>query len=66
MLDQETARERALEAAEELFHSRGIQAVGTDAVRNASGISLKCLLSILSCAFAQLRIRTVRSRLVDG
>lgn len=43
MLDQETARERALEAAEELFYSRGIQAVGMDAVRNASGISLKRL-----------------------
>ncbi|MHC9295195.1 TetR/AcrR family transcriptional regulator [Mycobacterium sp. LTG2003] len=43
MLDQETARERALEAAEELFYTRGIQAVGMDSVRNASGISLKRL-----------------------
>ncbi|MER6948254.1 TetR/AcrR family transcriptional regulator [Nonomuraea sp. NPDC000554] len=43
MLDQETARERVLEAAEELFYSQGIQAVGMDAVRNASGVSLKRL-----------------------
>ncbi|KWX22697.1 TetR family transcriptional regulator [Mycolicibacterium wolinskyi] len=43
MLDQETAQERALEAAEQLFYRRGIQAVGMDAVRTASGISLKRL-----------------------
>lgn len=43
MLDQETARDRVLEAAEGLFYTRGIQAVGMDAVRNASGISLKRL-----------------------
>ncbi|WP_409474698.1 TetR/AcrR family transcriptional regulator [Streptomyces sp. HC307] len=43
MVDRETARERVLEAAEELFYSRGIQAVGMAAVRNASGVSLKRL-----------------------
>ncbi|MEV0084507.1 TetR/AcrR family transcriptional regulator [Saccharopolyspora sp. NPDC050642] len=43
MLDQETAQERVLEAAEELFYARGIQSVGMDAVRNASGVSLKRL-----------------------
>ncbi|MEV0702850.1 TetR/AcrR family transcriptional regulator [Saccharopolyspora sp. NPDC050389] len=43
MLDQDMARERVLEAAEELFYARGIQAVGMDAVRNASGVSLKRL-----------------------
>lgn len=43
MLDQETAHERALEAAEALFYTRGIQTVGMDAVRAASGISLKRL-----------------------
>lgn len=43
MMDQETARDRVLDAAQELFYSRGIQAVGMDAVRNASGVSLKRL-----------------------
>ncbi|WP_438489954.1 TetR/AcrR family transcriptional regulator [Streptomyces sp. S186] len=43
MLDRETARMRVLEAAEELFYSQGIQAVGMDAVRQASGVSLKRL-----------------------
>ncbi|PJK23687.1 TetR/AcrR family transcriptional regulator [Mycolicibacterium goodii] len=43
MLDQDTARERVLAAAEELFYGRGIQAVGMDAVRAASGVSLKRL-----------------------
>ncbi|MFH8241300.1 MULTISPECIES: TetR/AcrR family transcriptional regulator [unclassified Streptomyces] len=43
MADREAAREQALKAAEELFYSRGIQAVGMDAVRNASGVSLKRL-----------------------
>ncbi|AEW99193.1 TetR/AcrR family transcriptional regulator [Streptantibioticus cattleyicolor] len=43
MLDHETARTRVLEAAEELFYGRGVQAVGMDAVRHASGVSLKRL-----------------------
>ncbi|SDZ32991.1 transcriptional regulator, TetR family [Saccharopolyspora shandongensis] len=43
MLDQDMAREQVLEAAEGLFYARGIQAVGMDAVRNASGVSLKRL-----------------------
>ncbi|MEV0057123.1 TetR/AcrR family transcriptional regulator [Saccharopolyspora shandongensis] len=43
MLDQDMARGQVLEAAEELFYARGIQAVGMDAVRNASGVSLKRL-----------------------
>ncbi|MFE4669886.1 TetR/AcrR family transcriptional regulator [Streptomyces sp. NPDC056716] len=36
-------RERALDAAEELFYGRGVRAVGMDAVRSASGLSLKRL-----------------------
>ncbi|NEW76643.1 TetR/AcrR family transcriptional regulator [Streptomyces rhizosphaericus] len=43
MLDRESAREHVLEAAEELFYGRGIQTVGMDAVRDASGVSLKRL-----------------------
>ncbi|NBM21080.1 TetR family transcriptional regulator [Streptomyces sp. GC420] len=42
-MDVETAKERVLDAAEELYYGRGVQAVGMDAVRNASGVSLKRL-----------------------
>lgn len=37
------AREQALDAAEELFYGRGIQTVGMDDIRGASGVSLKRL-----------------------
>lgn len=37
------AREQALDAAEELFYARGIQTVGMDDIRGASGVSLKRL-----------------------
>ncbi|MEV1023167.1 TetR/AcrR family transcriptional regulator [Streptomyces sp. NPDC050264] len=44
MVDRDEAvRERVLDAAQKLFYGRGIQAVGMDAVRNASGVSLKRL-----------------------
>lgn len=42
-MDSTTARKQALDAAEELFYSRGVQAVGMDAIRTASGVSLKRL-----------------------
>ncbi|MDV9177966.1 TetR/AcrR family transcriptional regulator [Streptomyces sp. W16] len=42
-MDSAVAREQALDAAEELFYGRGVQAVGMDAVRTASGLSLKRL-----------------------
>ncbi|GHC78287.1 TetR/AcrR family transcriptional regulator [Streptomyces flavofungini] len=38
-----TAAERALDAAERLFYRRGIQSVGMDEIRTASGLSLKRL-----------------------
>ncbi len=41
--DREAARGRVLDAAEELFYGRGIQAVGMDEIRAASGVSLKRL-----------------------
>ncbi|WAZ25850.1 TetR/AcrR family transcriptional regulator [Streptomyces cinnabarinus] len=42
-MDSATAREQALDAAEELFYGQGIQSVGMDAIRGASGVSLKRL-----------------------
>lgn len=45
-MDDETARERVLAAADALFYSRGIQSVGMDEVRTAAGISLKRMYSL--------------------
>jgi AcrR family transcriptional regulator len=42
-LDTESARERILDAAEDLFYARGIQAVGMDVIRDASGVTLRRL-----------------------
>ncbi|MFJ9242107.1 TetR/AcrR family transcriptional regulator [Streptomyces sp. NPDC101776] len=42
-MDSAAAREQALDAAEKLFYGRGVQSVGMDAVRTASGLSLKRL-----------------------
>ncbi|MFI6327706.1 TetR/AcrR family transcriptional regulator [Micromonospora chersina] len=40
-MDHTTAETRLLDAADTLFYERGIQAVGMDAIRAASGVSLK-------------------------
>ena len=40
-MDDDTARELVLEAAERLFYARGIHAVGMDDLRTEAGISLK-------------------------
>ncbi|MEU5313054.1 TetR/AcrR family transcriptional regulator [Streptomyces sp. NPDC021562] len=42
-MDSAVAREQALDAAERLFYARGVQSVGMDDVRGASGVSLKRL-----------------------
>jgi AcrR family transcriptional regulator len=42
-MDSAVAREQALDAAEKLFYGRGIQSVGMDDIRGASGVSLKRL-----------------------
>ncbi|QFZ19525.1 TetR/AcrR family transcriptional regulator [Saccharothrix syringae] len=42
-MDHDEAATRVLDAAEALFYERGVQAVGMDAVRAASGVSLKRL-----------------------
>ncbi|MFF5248826.1 TetR/AcrR family transcriptional regulator [Streptosporangium sp. NPDC000095] len=71
MVDREAARERVLDAAQELFYSRGIQAVGMDAVRNASGVSLKRLYQLfpskeaLVLEFLQQRDSRWRRALAD-
>lgn len=41
MIDDTTARAQVVEAADQLFYARGVQAVGMDAVRGAAGVSLK-------------------------
>ncbi|GLF99246.1 TetR/AcrR family transcriptional regulator [Streptomyces yaizuensis] len=45
-MDTETAELRVLEAAQSLFNERGVQAVGMDAIRTASGVSLKRLYQV--------------------
>ncbi|MBV6699936.1 TetR/AcrR family transcriptional regulator [Kitasatospora aureofaciens] len=42
-MDAGTAEARLLDAAGALFNARGVQAVGMDAIRTASGVSLKRL-----------------------
>src|SRR3981081_4833781 len=70
-MDHETAEARALDVAEELFSSRGIQAVVMDDIRNASGVSLKRLYQLfpakeqLVIAFLQRRDIRWRQRLAD-
>ena len=70
-MDRETAEVHALDVAEELFYSRGIQAVGMDDIRNASGVSLKRLYQLfpakeqLVTAFLQRRDVRWRQLLVD-
>lgn len=65
-MDDEAARERALDAAERLFYARGVQAVGMDDVRGDSGVSLKRLYRLLPAkeqlVVAYLERRDVRWR----
>jgi AcrR family transcriptional regulator len=42
-MDPQTAKARVLDAAEELFYGHGVQGVGMDDIRSASGVSLKRL-----------------------
>ncbi|MFG3437159.1 TetR/AcrR family transcriptional regulator [Nonomuraea sp. NPDC047897] len=65
-MDAQTAAARLLDAAAELFYGRGIQAVGMDDIRAASGVSLKRLYQIFpskeSLVDAYLRQRDIRWR----
>lgn len=45
-MDAQTAELRVLDAVEALFYEKGVQAVGMDAVRAASGVSLKRLYAL--------------------
>ena len=48
MTDNTVARERIVDAADQLFYARGVQAVGMDAVRNEAGVSLKRIYSLFA------------------
>ncbi|MFD7436180.1 TetR/AcrR family transcriptional regulator [Streptomyces sp. NPDC059861] len=65
-MDSAVARERALDAAERLFYGRGVQSVGMDDVRGASGVSLKRLYQLFPAkeqlVVAYLERRDVRWR----
>ena len=67
-MDQQTAQDRALDAAEDLFYRRGVHAVGMDDIRDTSGVSLKRLYQLFPnkehLVTAFLRRRDVRWR--DG
>ncbi|MFJ4833556.1 TetR/AcrR family transcriptional regulator [Streptomyces sp. NPDC088747] len=60
------AREQALDAAEELFYGRGVQSVGMDDIRGASGVSLKRLYQLFPAkeqlVVAYLERRDIRWR----
>ncbi|MEU4894914.1 TetR/AcrR family transcriptional regulator [Streptomyces sp. NPDC044780] len=66
MSSPETAELRILDAAEALFYGRGIQAVGMDEIRSASGVSLKRLYQLFpskgDLVQAYLRRRDIRWR----
>ncbi|MGY1582195.1 TetR/AcrR family transcriptional regulator [Streptomyces sp. MN13] len=70
-MDSAVARERALDAAEELFYARGVQSVGMDDIRGASGVSLKRLYQLFPAkeqlvdAYLERRDERWRGRLAE-
>jgi AcrR family transcriptional regulator len=70
-MDEDAVRTRLLDAAEDLFYARGIQSVGMDAIRNASGVSLKRLYQLFPAkeqlveAYLDRRDLSWRGRLAD-
>lgn len=68
-MDREEARERLLAAAEELFYTRGIRAVGMDEVRDRAGVPLARIYALypskrhLVAAYLADRDRRWRARL---
>ncbi|EPH41162.1 TetR/AcrR family transcriptional regulator [Streptomyces aurantiacus] len=70
-MDSTVATERALDAAERLFYQRGIQTVGMDDIRTASGLSLKRLYQLFPAkerlveAYLERRDARWRQRLAE-
>ncbi|MFE9621461.1 TetR/AcrR family transcriptional regulator [Streptomyces sp. NPDC006527] len=71
-MDTATAREQALDAAERLFYGRGVQSVGMDDIRGASGVSLKRLYQLYPAkeqlveAYLERRDTRWRTRLAES
>ncbi|MFK0218849.1 TetR/AcrR family transcriptional regulator [Streptomyces vinaceus] len=71
-MDDEEARTRLLDAAEALFYSEGIQAVGMDRIRTESGVPLKRLYKVfpakeaLATAYLDRRDRRWTASLRDA
>ena len=70
-MDDDAARTRLLDAAEDLFYARGIQSVGMDAIRDASGVPLKRLYQLFPAkeqlveAYLERRDRNWRGGLAE-
>jgi len=70
-MDDDAARARLLDAAEDLFYAQGIQSVGMDAIRDASGIPLRRLYRLFPAkeqlveAYLERRDRSWRGRLAE-
>lgn len=70
-MDDDAARTRLLDAAEDLFYARGIQSAGMDAIRDASGVPLKRLYQLFPGkeqiveAYLERRDRRWRGRLAE-
>jgi AcrR family transcriptional regulator len=70
-MDQGVAQTQLLDAAEELFYGRGIQSVGMDDIRSASGLSLKRVYQLFPAkeqivtAYLDRRDARWRGRLAD-
>lgn len=70
-MDAGTAREQALEAADQLFYGRGLHSVGMAEVRDASGVSLKRLYQLfpskeaLIAAYLSRRDERWRAELIE-
>jgi AcrR family transcriptional regulator len=70
-MDDDAERARLIDAAGDLFYARGIKSVGMDAIRDASGVSLKRLYQLFPAkeqlveAYLERRDCTWRGRLAE-
>ena len=66
MTDEDDVRARIVAAADALYYTRGIHEVGMDAVREASGLSLKRIYSVFpSKADLVVAVLSERRRIWD-